>query len=269
MSRETNERDGDAGPSEPDRGEGSDEHDRGSGPDRSRAAGRGAPGRGAPGSGTAGSSAMDDSAMDDSATDDSATDSRASASAGASDSAGAPDAAPVADGRPVGEIIELTPPGDVAREALNRARAAARAKGLYPGAQRRRILAEPPRSGPGKDGRDPKLFAETLAALLQQRGWVQEVSVGGVIGRWREVVGADIADHCTPETFEDHALVVRADSTAWATQIRLLVPSLLAIMEREVGQDVVQSITVLGPVGPGFGKGPRSVRGRGVRDTYG
>lgn len=173
------------------------------------------------------------------------------------------------DDRPISEIIELKAPGDVAREALNRARAAAKAKGLYPGTQRRRILAEPPRSGPAKDGRDPKLFSETLAAFLQQRGWVQEVSIGGVIGRWREVVGADIADHCDPETFENNILVVRASSTAWATQIRLLVPQLLAALEREVGQDVVQSITVLGPTGPGFKKGFRSVQGRGARDTYG
>lgn len=173
------------------------------------------------------------------------------------------------DDRPVSEIIELKAPGDVAREALNRARAAAKAKGLYPGAQRRRILAEPRRSGPGKDGRDPKLFAETLSAFLEQRGWVQEVSVGGVIGRWREVVGDDIADHCEPETFENGILTVRASSTAWATQIRLLVPQLLGILEREVGQDVVQTITVQGPAGPGFGKGFRSVQGRGARDTYG
>ncbi|PFG34741.1 DUF721 domain-containing protein [Sanguibacter antarcticus] len=188
----------------------------------------------------------------------------------AADEERTPDDLPRAtEGVPVSELISLTPPGDVARQALNRARAAARAKGLYPGAQSRRILAEPRRSGPGKDGRDPKLFAETLAALLQQRGWVQEVSVGGVIGRWREVVGNDVADHCTPETFEDDALVVRADSTAWATQIRLLIPRLLELMEKEVGKDVVQTITVLGPVGPGFGRGPRSVRGRGARDTYG
>ncbi|MBI9114849.1 DUF721 domain-containing protein [Sanguibacter sp. YZGR15] len=166
-------------------------------------------------------------------------------------------------------MVDLTPPAEVAREALNRARAAARAKGLYPGKQQRRILAEPPRTGPGRDGRDPKLFAETLAALLRQRGWVQEVSVGGVIGRWREVVGDDIADHCTPETFEDHVLVVRADSTAWATQIRLLVPRLLDLMATEVGVDVVQTITVLGPAGTGFKQGRRSVKGRGARDTYG
>ena len=61
----------------------------------------------------------------------------------------------IEDGTPVSEIIELKPPGDVAREALNRARAAAKAKGLYPGKQRRGILGEQPRSGPGKDGRDP------------------------------------------------------------------------------------------------------------------
>lgn len=173
------------------------------------------------------------------------------------------------DDRPISEIIELKAPGDVAREALNRARAAAKAKGLYPGAQRRRILAEPRRSGPGKDGRDPKLFAETLSAFLEQRGWIQEVSVGGVIGRWREVVGDDIADHCEPLTFENGILTVRASSTAWATQIRLLVPQLLGVLEREVGQDVVQTIAVQGPTGPGFGKGFRSVQGRGARDTYG
>ena len=173
-------------------------------------------------------------------------------------------------GLPVGEIVELTPPAQVAREALNRARAAARAKGIRPGQPSRRLLADPPPStGARPGGRDPQTFGAVVQRLLHERGWVQEVSVGGVIGRWREVVGDQVADHCVPETFEDKVLVVRADSTAWATQVQLLTPRLLERLAQEVGEGVVETVTVLGPAGPSFRRGPRSVRGRGPRDTYG
>ena len=91
-----------------------------------------------------------------------------------------------------------------------------------------------------------------------------------MIGRWREVVGDQIADHCTPETFSDGVLVVRTDSTAWATQIRLLTPQLDRRLAEEVGEGVVTSITVLGPGGPSWRRGKRRVQGgRGPRDTYG
>lgn len=173
-------------------------------------------------------------------------------------------------GLPVGEVVDLTPPAQVAREALNRARAAARAKGIRPGQASRRVLADPPPStGARPGGRDPQTFGAVVQRLLHERGWVQDVSVGGVIGRWREVVGDQVADHCEPETFEDKVLVVRADSTAWATQVRLLTPRLLERLAQEVGEGVVETVTVLGPTGPSFRRGPKSVRGRGPRDTYG
>jgi predicted nucleic acid-binding Zn ribbon protein len=173
--------------------------------------------------------------------------------------------------RPVGDRVELTPPSAVAREALNRAKAAARAKGLRPGSPSRRSPLAEPRTGGGKGpgARDPQLVSDVLSSLLRAKGWVADVSVGGVIGRWREVVGDQVADHCVPETFEDKVLVVRADSTAWATQVRLLVPTLLRRLEEEVGEGVVEQVTVLGPAGPGFRRGRRSVRGPGPRDTWG
>jgi predicted nucleic acid-binding Zn ribbon protein len=173
------------------------------------------------------------------------------------------------EGVPVGEIVELTPPALVAREALNRAKAAARARGYRPGQEPRRRPLDPPRGSAGKDARDPQTVGDTLARLLRDRGWVQDVSVGGVIGRWREVVGDQIADHCQPETFQDGVLTVRTDSTAWATQVRLLVPRLLLRLADDVGEGVVREVRVVGPSGPGFGRGPRSVPGRGPRDTWG
>ncbi|WP_232847858.1 DUF721 domain-containing protein [Occultella kanbiaonis] len=163
-----------------------------------------------------------------------------------------------------------------ARHALARARDAARSKGLAPGG-----VGRAGRRGPGRGpeaaapapghgtGRDPRSIGAAMDSLRGQLGWNQPLSIGGVIGRWREVVGDQIADHCAPETFDEGALVVRADSTAWATQIRLLLPQLERRLVEEVGEGVVTSIQVLGPGGPSWRKGPRSVRGRGPRDTYG
>jgi predicted nucleic acid-binding Zn ribbon protein len=179
-------------------------------------------------------------------------------------------APPADDPRPVGERVELTPPAEVARAALNRAKAAAAARGIRPGQEpRRRTPLEPPRGSPGKDGRDPRLVADTLAALVRDRGWTQDLSVGGVVGRWRDVVGDQVADHCEPESFDDGVLTVRTDSTSWATNLKLLVPQLLRRLADDVGEGVVTQVRVLGPAGPGFKRGPRSVPGRGPRDTWG
>ena len=177
---------------------------------------------------------------------------------------------------PGGTDLEGSGPGDAdpdgaARAALARAREAARAKGM--GTTRRK----PRRRDDGvylpvatESARDPAPLGDTVQHLAGLLGWKQPLSIGGVIGRWREVVGDQIADHCTPETFSDGVLVVRTDSTAWATQIRLLTPQLDRRLAEEVGEGVVTSITVLGPGGPSWRRGKRRVQGgRGPRDTYG
>jgi predicted nucleic acid-binding Zn ribbon protein len=174
------------------------------------------------------------------------------------------------DPRPLASRGELTPPSEVAREALNRAKAAARARGLRPGSPSRRSpLAEPHSTSKGPGARDPRTLSDVVGRLLRDKGWTQEVSVGGVIGRWREVVGDQVADHCVPETFEDKVLVVRTDSTAWATQVRMLTPTLLRRLAEEVGEGVVEQVQVLGPAGPSFRRGRRTVKGPGPGDTYG
>src|SRR5690606_30020124 len=116
---------------------------------------------------------------------------------------------------------------------------------------------------------DPQLLGPIVDKLMAERGWSAPVSMGGVVGRWREIVGDQLADHCQVETFDDAVLVVRADSTAWATQLRLLQPQLERRLAEEVGEGVVQQIVIRGPAGPSWTRGPRSVRGRGPRVTYG
>lgn len=159
---------------------------------------------------------------------------------------------------------------DAAAAALARARAAAKAKGLRPGLKpirkRRPGVPESPRS---RDGRDPKLLGDQMDRLLLDRGWRVDVAVGSVMGRWPEIVGPEVAQHCAPVTFEMGVLTVRADSTAWATQIRLLTSSILGRLEGEVGKGTVSELRVVGPSAPSWSRGPRRSQGPGPRDTYG
>ncbi len=94
--------------------------------------------------------------------------------------------------------------------------------------------------------------------------------VRGVIARWEELVGPEVAEHADPESFVDGVLVVRTDSTAWATQLRLLTPQVLGRLNDELGPATVTALEVRGPDAPSWSRGRRSVRGgRGPRDTYG
>ncbi len=106
--------------------------------------------------------------------------------------------------------------------------------------------------------------------LIAHHGWELDLKVQGVFGRWAELVGQEVADHCTPETFDEGRLVVRTDSTAWATQLKLLAPSVVRRLNEELGHGTVLVIEVLGPHLPSWKKGRLSSRdGRGPRDTYG
>lgn len=180
-----------------------------------------------------------------------------------------------ADTSPPREERTLRAGLDVAREALAAARAAAKARGQNPsrdgaaGATRTRRGDGRRRSGAHPDDRDPQPLGRNLDRLVADRGWEVDLAVGGVIGRWAQIVGAEVAAHCTPESFEDGTLVVVTDSTAWATQVRLLRSDLLRRIAEDLGAGVVRRLEVKGPSAPSWQRGRLSVRGRGPRDTYG
>lgn len=118
--------------------------------------------------------------------------------------------------------------------------------------------------------RDPKPLGDAVKGLIRSRGWSAPVAVGGVISRWEQLVGEAIAEHCTPESFEDGVVVVVCDSTAWATNLKLMQPQLMEVFTRELGPGIVTSLDIRGPSAPSWRKGRFSVRGgRGPRDTYG
>jgi predicted nucleic acid-binding Zn ribbon protein len=174
-------------------------------------------------------------------------------------------------------------PGDAlerARRALAEAKADAAAKGARPV---RPGDAPPPGDPADPDGPqrprgvsrqrrpDPQPLGAAIDGLLADQGWRRRVAVGGVFGRWAQIVGADLAAHARPDSFADGELVVITDSTAWATQLRLLAGELVRRVNAELGDGTVRRVRVRGPggdAGPRRG-GWRVHGGRGPRDTYG
>lgn len=166
---------------------------------------------------------------------------------------------------------------DLAREALDAARAGARRRPTPPGNPRRSgspgpVDADRPRgglTGSGPDAGDPAPLVDLVRRLVRDRGWERTTADVSVMARWEALVGADIAAHCQPASLKGGELVVVAESTAWATQLRLLSGRIQAMLTRELGAGVVTAIRVHGPTAPSWRKGPRHVSGRGPRDTYG
>jgi predicted nucleic acid-binding Zn ribbon protein len=166
---------------------------------------------------------------------------------------------------------EPPPPPD----GLDLARAQTRATaGSTPAARRRRgrrrTTEETTVSGSHPDDRDPQLLGAMVDKLVGDQGWELQLRMRGVFARWPELVGDEVAAHSTPETFTDGKLVVRTDSTAWATQLKLLTPTVLRRLNEDLGDGTVTLLEIVGPHGPSWKKGRLSSRdGRGPRDTYG
>lgn len=160
--------------------------------------------------------------------------------------------------------------GDLPALVVNRLRAAAAARGIRPGVRSVRRKNNEVVAPQFSDGRDPVSLADIAERIMAERGWQEPLAAGGVMGRWEEIVGPQVSENCVPESLDDDGiLVVRARTTAWATQMKLLTPKILHRIEEEVGTGVVEQVRVLGPAGPSWGRGQRRVKGPGPRDTYG
>ena len=124
-------------------------------------------------------------------------------------------------------------------------------------------------SGPGPGERDPQLIGSLVEGIAVEHGWQVDLAVGSLAGRWAELAGAEVAAHRRPERFDNGELVLVAESTAWATQLRVLAPTLIARIAAVLGPDLVRRVVVHGPAAPSWRRGPWRVAGRGPRDTYG
>ena len=124
-------------------------------------------------------------------------------------------------------------------------------------------------SKPFENGRDPITALATVDSLFNDFNWSGELAEADLFNRWPELVGEHTAENSTPETLIDSVLTVRCKSTAWATQLRLMQSTILERINENYPDLGVTTLKMLGPAAPSWKKGPRSVPGRGPRDTYG
>jgi len=144
----------------------------------------------------------------------------------------------------------------------------ARATGPAP-TRTSRPKGNPKMSGAGDDPRDPKRAGRVLDSYIEERGWEVSVSIHTILDRWADIVGETNAAHSTPETYDDGVLVVRAESTTWATALRKMAYIIVAKLNDAVGDGSVTLVEVRGPDAPTWRHGKLRVKGIGPRDTYG
>jgi predicted nucleic acid-binding Zn ribbon protein len=124
-------------------------------------------------------------------------------------------------------------------------------------------------SQPFERGREPISAAEGIENLLEDFDWLGKVQEEALVLDWEKLVGIENAAASKPVGLTGNLLTIQCRSTAWATQLRLLQDQILARVQEQYPDLAIKELRFLGPAAPSWKKGPRSVPGRGPRDTYG
>ena len=117
---------------------------------------------------------------------------------------------------------------------------------------------------------EPGKLSDVLDELITTRDWKKGIAEGTLFSNWRKIVGDEVANHCEPITLLEGRLTIRAETTAWATQLRLIQDEILKTLQTHSEGVLVEELAVIGPSAPSWKRGLRSIRGaKGPRDTYG
>ena len=92
--------------------------------------------------------------------------------------------------------------------------------------------------------RDPHALSEILTAFVKDSGWKESVSVGELQARWTDIIGENVAQHCTIESYKDGKLVLNTSSSSWQAQMTALSAVLKEKINEKLGEDVVTEIAV-------------------------
>lgn len=124
-------------------------------------------------------------------------------------------------------------------------------------------------SVPFGGGRDPHGIGDVIDGLASKMGWTSPLARSDLLASWPGIVGTETAEHSTPAGIVEGLLTVKCDSTAWATQLRLMRSQITTTIAARFPDAGIESVRFEGPNAPSWKRGPRSIPGRGPRDTYG
>lgn len=134
---------------------------------------------------------------------------------------------------------------------------------------RKRAKKIPGSTIPFGGGRDPEGIGAVMDSLTVNLGWSSPLARSDLLASWLEISGAETAQHSSPASIEEGVLTVKCDSTAWATQLRLMRVQIMNQIVSRYPEAGIDSVRFEGPGAPSWKRGPKSIPGRGPRDTYG
>lgn len=134
---------------------------------------------------------------------------------------------------------------------------------------RKRESREPGATTAFGSGRDERGLGEVIDALTARLGWDSPLAQSELLSSWVSIVGEETGEHAVPVSIEDGQLTVQCDSTAWATQLRMMRVQVMTRIAAEYPDAGIRAVRFDAPGAPSWKRGPRSIPGRGPRDTYG
>jgi predicted nucleic acid-binding Zn ribbon protein len=101
------------------------------------------------------------------------------------------------------------------------------------------------RLDPEEAGRGPTVAIGTaLDQMLRGRGMEDAVVLGRVVACWEDVVGPQVAQQVRPRLVRSGELVLAVDHPAWATELELSGPRVLARLGEHLGDMAPTSLSV-------------------------
>jgi predicted nucleic acid-binding Zn ribbon protein len=109
----------------------------------------------------------------------------------------------------------------------------------------------------------PTPLADALASYLQKQGLIKRMQQAGIVEEWATLVGPQIAAVTVPESVTaDGILRVRVASSAWAQELSLMSPRILARLNDGRKGRVREVRWIVGQPIRGTGNGERGTGGR-------
>jgi predicted nucleic acid-binding Zn ribbon protein len=96
--------------------------------------------------------------------------------------------------------------------------------------------------GPGAISR-PRPIGEAIGAVVRARGLGESAVLAQVMTAFEQAVGPEVSNHVVPVAIHGRELVCEVDSSAYATQLRLLSGEVLARLEEVIGERVADRLT--------------------------
>lgn len=97
----------------------------------------------------------------------------------------------------------------------------------------------------------PAPLAELVGAYLGKRGLAERLDLAGAVERWAEVVGERVAASAQAEAVTaDGILWVRVKSSAWANELNLMAPRILATLNGDREGRIIALRCRVGPMPP-------------------